>query len=132
METNAVKKKLRVPANGNMLISNAPAEFRELLNGFTYDTEPSPEKNGTYDFVSVFGTSRAELELLTKKVAAAGKYDCVFWACYPKGTGKIKSDVKRDLVWDITEQIGLRCVTQIAIDETWSALRARPHAAVGK
>lgn len=132
METNVVLKKLCLPANGNMLIYNAPAEFKELLNGFIYDTELSPEKIGTYDFVSVFGTSRAELEQLTKKVAAAGKYDCVFWACYPKGTGKIKSDIKRDVVWDITKQIGLQCVTQIAIDETWSGLRARPQAAVGK
>lgn len=65
-------------------------------------------------------------------VAGAGIYDGVFWACYSKGTGKIKSDLKREVVWELVNQVGLQCVSQIAIDETWSALRARPVAAVGK
>jgi hypothetical protein len=64
-------------------------------------------------------------------VSQAGKYDCVFWASYPKGTGKIKSDIKRETVWKAFELIGQEAVTQVAIDDTWSVLRARPYDKVG-
>ena len=67
-----------------------------------------------------------------KEVERVGKYDCLFWACYPKGGGQIKSDIKRDTVWKAFDLIGLQAVSQIAIDETWSALRARPAEMVGK
>lgn len=132
MNADTVLKKLRVPVSQDILIMNAPPEFTPLLDGLAYDTGIVPEKKGTYAFVAVFGTAKTELTQLAQSVAGAGKYDCLFWACYPKGTGKIKSDIKRETVWDIMVQIGLRCVTQVAIDDTWSALRARPQAAVGR
>ena len=75
--------------------------------------------------------TRQELEKQVEQMGKAGKYDCLFWACYPKGTGKIKSDIKRETVWTAFKLTGLQAVSQIAIDDTWSALRARPEA-VGK
>jgi hypothetical protein len=131
MQSDAVLKKLRVPLNENLLIMNAPTQFSAMINHLPYDTNPVPKKNGTYDFVAVFGANQAELRQNLSAVKEAGKYDCLFWACYPKGTGQIKSDLKREIVWDAVQTIGLRCVTQVAIDDTWSALRGRPHAAVG-
>ena len=44
-----------------------------------------------------------------------------------KKTGAIASDLSRDVVWKRMTGTGLRPVTQIAIDETWSALRFRPE-----
>jgi len=132
MNSEAIFKKLRLSPNQKILIVNAPVEFTALLTEIPYDNQPKPESEGNYDFVAVFSSSKSEMEQLTQSVANAGKYDCLFWACYPKGTGKIKSDLKRETIWNIVEQINLRCVTQIALDDTWSALRARPHAAVGK
>ena len=82
--------------------------------------------------MQVFGYQQDELELLVKFVEKSGKFDCLFWACYPKGTGKIKSDIKRGTVWKAFELVGLDTVTQVAIDETWSALRRRPFEMVGK
>jgi hypothetical protein len=56
----------------------------------------------------------------------------MFWACYPKGKGKIKYDLNRDSVWPALALAGLCPVSQIAIDETWSALRGRDPELVGK
>ena len=131
MPSNDVLKKLRVPVNHNLLIINAPDSFSVIMNHLAYDTNPQPEKTGCYDFVAVFGANQAELRQKLSEVKTAGKYDCLFWACYPKGTGQIKSDLKREIVWDAVQTIHMQCVTQITIDDTWSALRARPHAAVG-
>ncbi|MBM2817053.1 MAG: hypothetical protein HW421_3815 [Ignavibacteria bacterium] len=72
------------------------------------------------------------LKKILKDTAQAGKYDCYFWASYPKLTGEIKSDLKREVVWDIMLEFGLRCVSQISLNETWSALRGRPPEKVGK
>ena len=129
---SGILKKLRVETLSGILIMNAPEEYLKLFPTREYDTVYQPENKGKYNFVQVFGTGKAELENLLLQVKEAGKYDCLFWACYPKGGGRIKSDLKRDLVWVCLELIGLRPVTQIALNETWSALRGRPHAEVGK
>jgi hypothetical protein len=114
------------------LIINAPAEYEELLDGVNFDKEYNPALAATYDFVQIFATTQSELEKLVDQVCEAGKYDCLFWLCYPKGGGEIKSDVKRETVWKAFEIAALRPVSQIAIDETWSALRGRPSEKVGK
>ena len=44
------------------------------------------------------------------------------WVLYPKGN---KSDINRDSLWPIVGEFGFRPITQIAVDDTWSALRFR-------
>jgi hypothetical protein len=130
MEKEAIFKKIRLNSEQKILILNAPSEYISLLENITFDDKPKGDN--LYDFVQVFGYQQDELESLVKSVVKSGKYDCLFWACYPKGTGKIKSDIKRETVWKAFELVGLDTVTQIAIDETWSALRGRPVEMVGK
>ncbi|MEA5459423.1 hypothetical protein VB796_10255 [Arcicella sp. LKC2W] len=130
MDKEAVFKKLRFDANKTALILNAPQNYIDLLEGISFDS--SPKENTEYDFIQIFGYQQDELENLVKSVGHFRKYDGLFWACYPKGTGKIKSNIKRETVWSALALIGLDTVTQIAIDETWSALRARPSEMVGK
>lgn len=132
MSSTDVFKKLRLDNTKRALILNSPTEYTAMLNKVRYDSKYDPKNAGTYEFVQVFATTQAELERLLKQVAKAGKYDCLFWACYPKGTGKIKSDLKRDTLWEALDTIDLRAVSQIAIDDTWSAMRGRPHEVVGK
>ncbi len=89
-------------------------------------------EEGKYDFVQLFSSSQSQLEKLVLQCSKAGKYNCIFWACYPKGGGMIKTDIRSDSVWTALEKAGLHPVSQVAIDETWSALRGRPTAMVGK
>ncbi len=132
MEAEKIVKKLQLHKAKNPLIVNAPEVFATVVSGIEYDVQPSSDKEGGYDFVQIFAVTQAELEKLAKQVEKAGKYDCIFWACYPKTTGKIKSDIKRETVWIAFEQIGLQAVSAVAIDDTWSALRARPVDKVGR
>jgi len=125
-------KKIRLDKASKILIINAPKEYLDILKEIEFDTKLTKKHEGKYDFVQVFATSQDELEKLVVQVGKAGINDCLFWASYPKGTGKIKSDIKRDTVWIAFDLIGLQAVSQIAIDETWSALRARPKELVGK
>jgi hypothetical protein len=45
------------------------------------------------------------------------------WVLYPKGN---KTDINRDSLWPILSEFGLRPVTQVSVDDTWSAVRFRP------
>ena len=54
----------------------------------------------------------------------------VLWLCYPKGGAKAGTDINRDTGWDVMLLAGWGPVSQIAIDERWSALRWRPESDV--
>ena len=45
------------------------------------------------------------------------------WIAYPKGN---RTDVNRDTLWPILGEYGMRPITQVSVDEVWSALRFRP------
>lgn len=132
MDREAIFKKLKFGAAADSLIVNAPDEYLEILTGAPFDQEVDREKVGKYGFVQVFASSQAEMEALILSVAKAGMLDCLFWACYPKGVGRQKYDLNRDTVWPALALAGLRPVSQIAINEKWSALRGRDPDLVGK
>jgi hypothetical protein len=123
---NAVLKKLYFHKAASALIINAPGEYITLIGDVAYDTKPAAKKKGSYDFVQVFAIAQSNLEKLVLAHVASGKPDCILWACYPKGTGSIKSDIKRETVWTAFVAAGLEAVTSVSIDDTWTALRARP------
>jgi hypothetical protein len=45
------------------------------------------------------------------------------WIAYPKAN---RTDINRDTLWPMVTPYGLRPNGQIALDDTWSALRFRP------
>jgi len=64
----------------------------------------------------------------TIRAALEGNVDAlasrpVLWVAYPKGG---RADINRDSLWRLIAPYGLRPITQVAIDATWSALRFRP------
>jgi hypothetical protein len=46
----------------------------------------------------------------------------VLWVLYPKGN---RADINRDSLWRIIAPFGLRPITNVSVDDTWSALRFR-------
>ena len=44
------------------------------------------------------------------------------WVLYPKGN---KADINRDSLWPILADFGFRPISQVSVDERWSALRFR-------
>jgi hypothetical protein len=72
-------------------------------------------------FVGDESSLRSALEAAGSELAAAP----VLWVAYPKGG---RSDLNRDSLWPIVSELGLRPISQVAIDDTWSALRFRPLA----
>jgi hypothetical protein len=49
----------------------------------------------------------------------------VIWISYPKQAAKVPTDITRDRGWDAITSEGWRPVTQVSVDDVWSALRWR-------
>ncbi|MEV6056258.1 hypothetical protein [Streptomyces sp. NPDC052107] len=78
------------------------------------------------DAVLVFVTTSGDLLGADAQAAlAAAQRDALAWVAYPKG-GKLGTDLNRDSLAAALSGRGVRPVRQIAIDDTWSALRFRP------
>lgn len=129
MNTIKVLKNLQIKEKQKVLLLNVPEWFSEAFGEYDYDLEPISNE---YDFIVAFAYNSEELNELVSSSYTAGIYDCTFWVAYPKLSGAIKSDLKREVLFDIVSDHGLRPVRQISIDQTWSGMRIRPIEAVGK
>jgi len=86
---------------------------------------------GKYDVVHVFAKDSKVLNRDAPKALKAVKPGGIVWMSYPKKSAKVETDITRDQGWDSLNEAGWRPVTQISIDDTWSALRFRPVDEVG-
>jgi hypothetical protein len=49
----------------------------------------------------------------------------ILWVAYPKSSSELAADLSRDVIHALALRYGLDTVSQIAIDEDWSALRLK-------
>jgi hypothetical protein len=128
----AIVKKLRMAPREKILILGAPKDYLKKLSALPEGASLHTTPDGTYKFVHLFVKSIEELNTLGPVALRAIEYDGLLWISYPKKTSKIKTDINRDQGFESIINEGLEGVTQIAIDETWSALRFRPRTAIKK
>jgi len=116
-----ILQKLLLKPGQRAAVLNAPASYESVAQQI-----PGVHKqlDGTFDFIHVFATQRDELLREGPKWRAALSADGLLWVSYPKGKS-IKTDLNRDVARLVLQEIGLETVSQVAIDEVWSALRAK-------
>jgi len=51
--------------------------------------------------------------------------DAIIWIAYPKLSSALAGDLSRDVVHALSAKFGLDTVSQIAIDNDWSAMRVK-------
>ena len=132
MTPSPLLKKLRIQPGQRLLILNPPPGYVESLDPLPEGAQLVAATAREVDFCHLFVTNSAQLAELLPIALAACKYDGLFWISYPKKSSKVESDLSRDSFWELPGETGLRPVTQISIDETWSALRFRPGERVGQ
>jgi hypothetical protein len=114
---------------------NPPPGYIDELGDLPEGIELTDQPEGAFDFVHLFVKSKAQLEELGPTAFEAVKHDGLLWVSYPKGSSKLETDLKRDVVWEVVTKISageLRPVTQVSVDQVWSALRFRPTEKVGR
>ncbi|MCG8322696.1 MAG: hypothetical protein MI921_24560 [Cytophagales bacterium] len=100
MDREKTHKKLRFIPSAKNLILNATDFCKSSLVPNRFDEQVDPKKAGNYDYIRVFAIELQKWEEPIQLAKPTGKYDAVLGACYAKGTGKIKSAIKRETVWE--------------------------------
>jgi hypothetical protein len=70
----------------------------------------------------VFADDAASLRRIVAPVADQLVRVEVLWVAYRKAN---RADINRDSLWPIMAEFGMRPVSQVAVDDEWSALRFR-------
>lgn len=120
-------QKLNLKAQREIVVFNAPATFEpELARLDGVKILRNPKNPVAVLFALAFVTQQAELDRLSRLLAALSDADALLWFAYPKGTSKRHAcEFNRDTGWDVIRGAGFDSVRQVAIDEDWSALRFR-------
>ena len=113
---SALEKKLLIKHNKSVLVINPPRGF-EINTRF---------QQKPVDVVITFVKSKEDIVKLSAKAIKSAKEDGALWFAYAKLSSGIKTDINRDNGWGILKKKKFEPVTQVAIDETWSALRFKP------
>ena len=129
---NSLAGKLLIKAGASVLFLHQPEGYPAALGDMPPDVTIEMTGRRAHDVVMLFVKSQAELASKSKRAVAAVRPGGILWITYPKQSGAVKADINRDSTWKVMEPTGWRPVTQVSIDETWSALRFRPVADVGK
>jgi hypothetical protein len=120
-------EKMRLKPGVTAVLLHVPPDLRGRLgipDDVTVIADPAAADPAA-GFLLDFATTQAEAEerLLALKPFVGEK--TVAWLAYPKGSKAAGRDLSRDTIWAFARSIGLTLVTNIAVDETWSALRLK-------
>ncbi len=80
---------------------------------------------GEADVVLLFVPDRAAFDAQLPGLLRKLPKTAILWVAYPKLTSKLAADLSRDIIHKLAPKYGLDTVSQIAIDEDWSALRLK-------
>lgn len=122
----SIVKKLGLKPGMRALVLDAPCSYMKSLAPLPDQVEVSQNLGSTYEFVQFFATKKSDITKSGKKLLQSTTPGALVWITYPKKTSGVDSDLSREAVWAAMEGTGWRPVSQIAIDEVWSALRFRP------
>ncbi len=109
-----------------------------VLNGIqaVIDSLGLPEDASFVDLpdaqlVFLFVNSKPELEARMPDAVRSLAPGAAIWVFFRKGSRAAGLDMSRNDVWTIAEQMDLRPLGLVGVDDTWSAFRLRPAASPG-
>jgi len=124
MAESPLAKKMKLKSGLKAAVINAPENYVDTLK---HDTALSPTLNGKFDWVQIFVRTKAEMDALAPKATKALKPESILCISFPKGTSKIQTDLTRDKGWDSLQELDLKWVNLVSVNDTWSAFALRPY-----
>jgi hypothetical protein len=117
-----ILEKLLLKPGYRAVVLNAPASYQPVLADAPPGVELADALEGQFDFIHYFVKEKADLQREGPRLKAALKPKGLLWVSYPKGKA-LGTDLNRDVAAAMLQEMGLQGVAQVAIDDTWSALR---------
>jgi hypothetical protein len=131
MEISPLAKKLQLKPGHQLLLVNAPPGFAAQLAPLPDAAQLVAVGTGPADVVLCFAPTSGELAERAPGALVAVTPDGLLWFAYPKGSSGVPTDLNRDAGWEPVTAAGWEPVRQIAVDDTWSAVRFRRGAVRG-
>ena len=117
MSDKPVAERLQVKGDRRLAVIGASAALEK-----TVGIQKARADAAKADVILLFVPYRAhfdtQLPLMLKKAPLAA----ILWLAYPKLTSSLAADLSRDVIHKLAPKHGLDTVSQIAIDDDWSAL----------
>lgn len=121
---NTILRKLLYKGQTPVLIVGMPESYARLAKEMRAEIHDHPKEK--YAFVQIFAHTLSEAKEQIKKAIKGVDVDTYLWFCYPKGTSKsYYSDLNRQAAWPLFAEYEYEPVTQVSIDDDWTALRFR-------
>lgn len=106
------------------MLYNAPEHYFELFSDLPEDLVRLDSPTGeSADFVHAFLTTHKALQEQSEFFKSILKKNGMLWISWPKGSSKIQTDLKRDMIREHLLDVGLVDIKVAAVDENWSGLK---------
>lgn len=116
--------KLSLKEGYNCYLFNAPKYYTDWFETLDLNLKIYKElKDKSADFIHAFCTTQKELEYIVKEFIPLLKFEGMLWISWPKGTSKIKTELKREPIREFLLANGLVDIKVAAIDDDWSGLK---------
>ena len=114
MSDKPLAERLQVKKERRLALADSPLSIEA-------PSAPLKEAEVVVQFVRDRAAFDGKIPALLKIIRA----DAILWVAYPKLTSKLAGDLNRDIIHGASPALGIDCVSQIAIDEDWSAMRMK-------
>jgi hypothetical protein len=125
MPGKTLAQKLFIRENYTVLLLNAPNGYANSLGPLPAGAKVVTKSAKPVDLIQIFATKKADMIDRLGKAKPRLKENGLLWATYPKA-GQMDTDLKREVIWECGEAVGMHTVAAIAVDDVWSALRLKP------
>jgi hypothetical protein len=117
MSDKPVAERLQVKNGRTLAVIGAPPAVGRAIDAVR-------AKPAAADVVLAFAHDSAELKKQITHLLKTPE-TAILWLAYPKLTSKLAGDLSRETVRETSAMHGLETVSQIAIDDDWSAMRLK-------
>jgi hypothetical protein len=120
MSDKPVAERLQVKGGRRLAVVGASAALEKTVGAAKARADLA-----SADVVLLFTPDRASLDARLPSVLTKMPATAILWVAYPKLSSKLAADLSRDIIHALAPRHGLDTVSQIAIDDDWSALRLK-------
>jgi len=120
MSDKPVAERLQVKGDRRLAVLGASAAMDKAIGAKKARAEIAQA-----DVVLLFTPDRTRVDALLATLLKKAQKTVIIWVAYPKLTSSLAGDLSRDVIHALAPAYGLDTVSQIAIDDDWSALRLK-------
>jgi hypothetical protein len=125
MSERTIAQKLGLKAGKTLAVRQHPDDIAALIGALPSGAKLVTTENKPCALILMFAKDMAALAQGLPGCKSRLEPGGALWVAYVKGTSPRKTDINRDSIRDYVTTIGLDTVSQIAIDDDWSALRLK-------